>query len=538
MKRLLILLLILLSLDGFGQVKRSGRRVMGSGVGRVASTSVQLPFTDNFAAATLGSQWQSDNIKTGPGDGFWCIGDSKTAGRSWVKYLSDSLNGYFPIMPSLCHSGWKIEDAQASLSTYMDYLAGTPGIVLINLGINNGSPVRSEFTGYGYLIVDSIHARFPSAVIYFQNVWSSNVSAATLDSLNTFINLIVSNRPGVALHGPDERVWLKGSDNGATYSSDGTHYTEAGLKKCASEWYKIIAPYLSTRSGNMWAVSGGSAYCSPQGPNLVSNSGMENGSPPAFWAAQTGAGLSRIADPYSGVYALRCTTGTIYPAYQEIALGSDTSLCVSSGYGKRVSGSHSFQLLFTGAPALPTLFYTSSTYKLVARSGFTSTDAIFRIAGDEVMTVGDKFTWDDVTFKPLLVSTAAGYLNTASSDVDISVKVSNPDSQRVMAGVLVSYLDRSNFVAGVIDFDPPYTTQYLLKVVNGRPTKVIEDYNAYVAGRAVRVTKSGTTYSMYYGATLLGSATVSDAALVNNKKHGMFSTHPCITLDDFSLSAN
>jgi hypothetical protein len=40
--------------------------------------------------------------------------------------------------------------------------------------------------------------------------------------------------------GPDERVWLKGQDDGATNTTDGVHYSAAGQTACAGKWRALL----------------------------------------------------------------------------------------------------------------------------------------------------------------------------------------------------------------------------------------------------------------------------------------------------------
>lgn len=65
----------------------------------------------------------------------------------------------------------------------------------------------------------------------------------------------------------------------------------------------------------------------------------------------------------------------------------------------------------------------------------------------------------------------------------------------------------------------------LIKVVNGVPTSVVKTGNvSYAAGRPIEVRKSGSTLSLYYNGTQVGSnQTISDATIIDNRYHGLFS---------------
>ncbi len=106
MKRLLVLFLVLLSLDACGQVKRSSRRVMGSGVGRVASGTVMLP----------------PSVMTQ----FWNSLDSSRKRTSKILLLGDS------------HSeNWTTWSGQMMDSLKVRYLDGGSGYMAMSLGAAN-----------------------------------------------------------------------------------------------------------------------------------------------------------------------------------------------------------------------------------------------------------------------------------------------------------------------------------------------------------------------------------------------------------------
>jgi hypothetical protein len=167
-----------------------------------------------------------------------------------------------------------VEDASISgTSTYVGYLLdniqaqfryatdnpGTVSIVLSNWGANemgHGSdnvaflPDATTWIAQYESIIDYVHGRFPNARIYIMYPWrrSFDLQAAELHSR---INTIIADRSTVAFAGPDEAIWLKGSDNGANNSCDGTHYSSptcpsnvngstAGGAACAAAWQPVL----------------------------------------------------------------------------------------------------------------------------------------------------------------------------------------------------------------------------------------------------------------------------------------------------------
>ena len=69
-------------------------------------------------------------------------------------------------------------------------------------------------------------------------------------------------------------------------------------------------------------------------------------------------------------------------------------------------------------------------------------------------------------------------------------------------------------------------------------TSVISAAATYSAGATMTVIKDGTSYSLFYNNAKVGStSTISDAGLVSNTKHGLFSTYSGNTLDNFLVWA-
>lgn len=114
-------------------------------------------------------------------------------------------------------------------------------VFLINLGRNDPIPATDSTTwsnNYRY-IIDAIIVKWSDAEIYLAYPWSVSTNAAA-DIMATWINAIIADYPGRCYAGHDERVWLKGADNGATMTYDGTHYSAAGQAECANQWKTIL----------------------------------------------------------------------------------------------------------------------------------------------------------------------------------------------------------------------------------------------------------------------------------------------------------
>ena len=69
-------------------------------------------------------------------------------------------------------------------------------------------------------------------------------------------------------------------------------------------------------------------------------------------------------------------------------------------------------------------------------------------------------------------------------------------------------------------------------------SNVITGNVAYVAEAQLRVVKDGTSYWVFYNNIAVGTVgTVSDATIIGNTLHGLFSTHPLNSLTRFMVRA-
>jgi hypothetical protein len=115
--------------------------------------------------------------------------------------------------------------------------------VLINYGVNDMAAMPSAGTWQAnYLaMIDAIHAKWPTARIYLMRPWFRTHDADS-DTLAGWIATIIAARATFVFPGPDERIWLKGSDDGATMTVDGAHYSAAGNVEAVNQWKAILWP--------------------------------------------------------------------------------------------------------------------------------------------------------------------------------------------------------------------------------------------------------------------------------------------------------
>ena len=158
-----------------------------------------------------------------------------------------------------------------------------------------------------------------------------------------------------------------------------------------------------------------------------------------------------------------------------------------------------------------------------------------RHAGIRIRTNADPtdMTFDDVTVKQLTLSTlfsslVAGNQNVVA-DVDLVI------TALTQAG-LVLCLDSAATPANFLIAYHDGTIAHLEKCVAGTYTSLISAAAAYSANATLRVIKDGTSVDLFYNEVKVGTTqTVSDAGIKDNTIHGLFSTYPGNTLDNFML---
>jgi len=175
------------------------------------------------------------------------VGDSKsTAGYDWFTQLRDLV-----YEPSVLHiverpdrfaiGGYTAAQMHTYVDTNLAAADGDAGIILINLGANDVSGLPAEATWKADMvgIIDPIRSKWTSSNVYIMRPWRRSY-ASECDTLATWIAEIIATYPSGVLAGPDERDWLENGDDGATMTSDGTHYSAAGNAEAANQWDAVI----------------------------------------------------------------------------------------------------------------------------------------------------------------------------------------------------------------------------------------------------------------------------------------------------------
>ena len=227
----------------------------------------------------------------------------------------------------------------------------------------------------------------------------------------------------------------------------------------------------------------------------------------------------------------------------------DGSQVSNSNLSQSVSGGHSIGTWYyieatISSYAAGTLSICPGGYQYISGSANGTYRAVLRLTGStptatHYITANSTFqgSVDNAVNQALTLANLFASVEASAADVTAQVELDT-----VVAGTqagLVLNLDSAASPANFVIAYHDGTNAKLDKCVAGTYTSVISAAAAYSAGKTLRVVKSGTSYSLYYNGNQIGTTqTVSDAGIINNTLHGLFSTYSGNQLDNYSLEAN
>lgn len=314
--------------------------------------------------------------------------------------------------------------------------------------------------------------------------------------------------------------------NGALGSTDGLGHAEQNGGNGLA-W---------TFDSGVWTVASNVAVGTPGvGSELLTDGGLENWTTPldlTSWVESV-AGLSTINQENVNIH------GGTYAARLDVDVSSNTcslSQTVSAGVGKWVivsawswtSGGGTIFYDFEGSLVLTKTngAYTNNLY--VKRTTGAISEIRFRRASASTSTYVD-----DVSVKVLTISSL--FASVVVSTPDVLAEAAVTLTAGTQAGVVLN-LDSAATPANFVIAYHDGTNCLLEKCVAGVYTTVISAAATYSAGAVLRVIKDGTAYRLYYNNALVGTGTISDAGIVSNVRHGLFSTYSN-QFDDFVVRA-
>jgi hypothetical protein len=167
------------------------------------------------------------------------------------------------------------------------------------------------------------------------------------------------------------------------------------------------------------------------------------------------------------------------------------------------------------------------TYVFTEKSAVLTT---INIRGSDLPT---DMTIDDISAKALTLSSLFATIETNTADVMVDVDiVIDPDGTQ--AGVVLN-LDDAASPANFLICHHDGTNAKLEKCVAGTYSTLIDTATAFSAGATSRVIKDDEEARVFYNNAVVGTVqTVSDAGIIDNTLHGMFST-AANQLDNFQV---
>jgi hypothetical protein len=131
---------------------------------------------------------------------------------------------------------------------------------------------------------------------------------------------------------------------------------------------------------------------------------------------------------------------------------------------------------------------------------------------------------DNATNRLMSTPELIAYFASPTADVTIQIPI-NAQNPGAPVGIMLNVdnpLNPQNYVTAYLG---EYAT--LEKWVAGVPTALIRVSYTFVADQVLKVIKTGTLYRLSYNGAQMGAdQTISDAGIISNTTHALFSTHP------------
>ncbi len=492
-----------------GSVNNSYAETIG-GKRNVTDTNGKLSIANNMATFATGGLSESD-----PGLRYPSL--SRVLGRTLLVY---------GVQASKSEYGWDSNTATGITNRFWLSASGlAAGLVVVSVW----SIVSS--TNYKLAIVLRANGAFYFAKggnfpnWYF--LWSETISnstpmfpgAANEDTTSPFniSNMIVPKQ--LFIPNPLQ------SDGFSTTTTDGMGNPENN------------GPVGNSWTGATWTVASGSVTNTPTlGSEIVTNGDMETGSPPTGWSSFNMTTSRETTIVHAGTASLKGIATN-----SNNLMGQDFTSVAGSWYmanGWIYSDGSSTQLFRLEQINSPFTVFAFNSSTLASWTNMIITGR----APDTSSTIrtrtvnGATCYMDDVSVKALTLSTLFRSISSSSANILSETEIIRiPATQAGLVVNLDSTGSPANFVIAYLDGNGNCK---LDKCVAGIYTNVIFAAVTYVASAVLRVIKDGTTYRLFYNSLLVGSsATISDAGIINNTLHGLFSTYSGNTFDNFVIWA-
>lgn len=301
-------------------------------------------------------------------------------------------------------------------------------------------------------------------------------------------------------------------------------------------------------TGSTWTIASGVAANTPtEGAEMFTDPGMENWASATnltSWTEYTAGTSTHNQDstaPHGGTYNMRMDIG---------AAGSRTE--TTQAVARTPGVWYKLRAWVKGSAAIvPRLFADNQQPSATLPAGVTTSwlqaigGYLCRINAGQigVQSFGNNnlsIHCDDLSHKALTTTELYAYIPPTVADATVKADWTFASQNTAGAGILMNIDDPANpqnYVA--IFLTGANNGVWVSKVVNGTPgaSQVAALAAAYSAGATLEVRKTGTNYKVYYNGSQIdgGSGlTISDASIINNTYHGLFSLDSGNVCDYFS----
>lgn len=281
-------------------------------------------------------------------------------------------------------------------------------------------------------------------------------------------------------------------------------------------------------TGATWAVSGAKAVNSPTGTELLDG-----------WTNSGGAyAYETFTTSGSSITSAINTVSTMGLAYKDLGAQADEKWFyythnVLTNTGSAVYSGQCNTIYFddckgatanSGTGVYSTSYRTSTTARQYLQLFANNTAANFSTDSESLkeLSLPTLFLTAPLSTAHVLNGVKITKTSTNNTDGIQAGVVCNLDSAASPANFIIAYLDG----AGNMKVD---------KNVAGTYTNIISAAVTYSAGATLLLITDAGAIRAYYNNTLVGTATVADAGVINNLTHGLFSTSSGSAFDDWTV---
>lgn len=172
------------------------------------------------------------------------------------------------------------------------------------------------------------------------------------------------------------------------------------------------------------------------------------------------------------------------------------------------------------------------SYKSVVRTSVADVTLTGALVGSN-----QTFSVDNLSVKEILLNSLIFNTTTGNANATVSGNITaTPDYPVGLICNLDSETNPKNFVIAYTNYNNGAYNLKLEKCVAGIYTTLINTTISYAAGRLLEIVKSGTSYTLRYNGSQVGTTqTVSDSGIINNTKHAVFRTNANVFVNNFAV---